>query len=40
MESKAPFRVTRREFVTTSAVAMAAGSLAAGFVPSARAADQ
>ena len=40
MESKAPFRVTRRQFVTTSAAAMAAGSLAAGFVPSARAADQ
>lgn len=39
MESKAPFRVTRRQFVTTSAAAMAAGSLAAGFVPSAKAAD-
>ncbi len=40
MESKAPFRVTRRQFVTTSAAAMAAGSLAAGFVPSAKAVDQ
>ena len=40
MESKAPFRVTRRQFVTTSAAAMAAGSLAAGFVPAAKAADQ
>jgi inosine-uridine nucleoside N-ribohydrolase len=40
MESKAPFRVTRRQFVTTSAAAMAAGSLAGAFVPSAKAADQ
>jgi len=40
MESKAPFRVTRRQFVTTSAAAMAAGGLAAGFVPFAKAADQ
>ncbi len=40
MESKAPFRVTRRQFVTTSAAAMAAGSLAGRFVPSAQAADQ
>jgi len=40
MESKAPFRVTRRQFVTTSAAAMAAGGLAAGFVPFAKAAHQ
>ena len=34
MDSKAPFRVTRRQFVTTSAAVMAAGSLSAAFVPS------
>ena len=40
MESKAPFRVTRRQFVTTSAAAMAAEGLAAGFVPFEKAAHQ
>jgi inosine-uridine nucleoside N-ribohydrolase len=32
-----PFRLTRREFVTTSAAAVAANTLAGGFVPAARA---
>ncbi len=40
MDSKPLSRVTRRQFVTTSAAAIAAGSLAAGFVPTARAYDQ
>ncbi len=40
MDSKPTFRVTRRQFVTTSAAAMAAGSLATGFIPPARAHDQ
>src|SRR6201989_1171150 len=40
MESKAPFRVTRRQFVTTSAAAMAPAGLAAGFVPVAKAPHQ
>jgi inosine-uridine nucleoside N-ribohydrolase len=38
MDSKVPFRVTRRQFVTTSAAALAASSLAAGFAPVAQAA--
>ena len=38
MDSKAPFRVTRRQFVTASAAALAAGSLVAGFAPLAQAA--
>jgi inosine-uridine nucleoside N-ribohydrolase len=40
MDSKPLSRVTRRHFVTTSAAAIAAGSLAAGFVSPARAYDQ
>lgn len=38
MDSKLPFRVTRRQFVATSAAAVAAGSLATGFSPVAQAA--
>jgi inosine-uridine nucleoside N-ribohydrolase len=38
MDSKPHFRVTRRQFVTTSAAAMAASSLAGGSAPFARAA--
>lgn len=38
MDSKPLSRVTRRQFVTTSAAAIAAGSLAAGFTPSSQAA--
>ena len=40
MDSRPLSRVTRRQFVTTSAAAIAAGSLATGFVPSALAYDQ
>ncbi|MGH9546722.1 MAG: nucleoside hydrolase [Terriglobales bacterium] len=43
MDSKPLFRVTRRQFVTASAAAVAAGSLTSGFVPgahAARASDQ
>jgi inosine-uridine nucleoside N-ribohydrolase len=38
MDLKPPFRVTRRQFVTTSAAAMAAGSVTANFSPVAEAA--
>jgi len=38
MESKPHLRVTRRQFVTNSAAAVAAGTLAAAFTPSAQAA--
>lgn len=37
MDSKSPLRLTRRQFVTTSAAAMASSSLAAGFAPIAQA---
>jgi inosine-uridine nucleoside N-ribohydrolase len=42
MDSKSPLRVTRRQFVATSAAAMASSSLTAGFAPiaQARASDQ
>src|SRR6476646_5520402 len=40
MDSRPLSRVTRRQFVTTSAAAIAAGSLATGFVPPALAYDQ
>lgn len=40
MTSKLVFPVTRRQFVATSAAAMAASSLASGFVPHAQAARQ
>ncbi len=33
MDSKPPLHVTRRQFVATSAAAVAAGSLAASFAP-------
>jgi inosine-uridine nucleoside N-ribohydrolase len=39
MDPKPPIRVTRRQFVTTSAAAMAASSIASGFALQARAAD-
>src|SRR5690242_5843420 len=40
MDSRPLSRLTRRQFVTTSAAAIAAGSLATGFVPPALAYDQ
>ena len=40
MDSRPLSRVTRRQFVTTSAAAIAAGSLATGFAPPALAYDQ
>ena len=37
MDLKLPFRVTRRQFVTASAAAMAAGGVTASFAPVAEA---